>query len=187
MSLYPLCRPGIPPGRSRLPLDVGRLRRVARALAVAAWSLLTASVAHAAGNPLSLDEALRLAVARSPQIAAQRALAEGLSVGVVAAGALPDPKLKVKAENVPTNTFERFTAKDFHENLKVGVMQEFPGGNTLELRTQRAEHDARRGLAEVELQRTVVLREAATAWIELRHASEAERKVADQIAEARLA
>src|SRR3954463_6916074 len=158
MLLHQLCRPGITAAATGLPRAGGK--RLAACVLAAAWSLLTAPQGHAERNPLSLDEALSLAVAQSPQLQAQRALADGLSVGIVAAGALPDPKLKVKAENVPTNTFERFTAKDFHENLKVGVMQEFPAGNTLELRTLRAGDDARRGLAEVELQRTVVLREA---------------------------
>ncbi len=155
--------------------------------AVVALSLLAAPPVHAAGASLTLDDALRLAVAQSPQLAAQQAMAEGASVGIVAAGALPDPKLKTTLENVPTNTFERFTAKDFHEWLKVGVSQEFPGGDKRELRTKRAELDAQRGLVDVEVQRAIVQREVATAWIARHFADEAESKVADQINEAKLA
>jgi hypothetical protein len=66
-----------------------------------------------AAPPLSLSEAINLAVAQSPQLASQRALADGASVGIIAAGALPDPKLKIKLENVATTTFERFTAPDY--------------------------------------------------------------------------
>jgi outer membrane protein TolC len=154
---------------------------------VAAMSLLAAAHAHAAGAPLSLDDALRIAVAQAPRLGAQRALAEGASLEIVPAGALPDPKLKVAPEDVPTNTFERFTAKDFHGWLKVGLMQEFPGGDKRDLRTRRAEQEARLSLTEVELERAAVQRDVATAWIERRYADEAEAKVAEQIAEAELA
>ena len=148
---------------------------------------LLALPACAAGGALSFDEALRLAEARSPQLSAQRARADGASAGAVAAGALPDPKLKTKMENVPTAGEERWTAKDPHTALKVGVIQEIPGRYKRDLRTQRADDETRGALAKLEAQRTAVMRDVATAWLARRFAEEAEEAIADQIAEAEFA
>src|SRR5262249_8875482 len=113
-------------------------------LLLTALVALNASAAHAAGTPLSLNEALQIAVNQSPQITAKRAQAEGATVSIVPAGELMDPKLIVTAENVATNTFERFTAKDYHTFLRVGIQQDFPGGSKLDLRKQLATQEARR-------------------------------------------
>jgi outer membrane protein TolC len=95
--------------------------------------------------------------------------------------------LKAIAENVPVNTEERWTAKDPHTAFKVGVSQEFPGAYKRDLRTERAEREARLGLAKVEVQRAAVQREVAVAWIARHFANQAEGKVSEQIAEAELA
>ncbi len=97
---------------------------------IALFLAVAASPASAAGVPLSLAETLRLAVEQSPELAAQRAMAESATVGVVAAGALPDPRLKTALENVPTNTDERWTSHDPVTMLKVGFIQEFPGATS---------------------------------------------------------
>ncbi len=158
-------------------------------LAAIASLLLAASPAGAVeGPPLSLGEALRLAVAQSPELAAQRAMADSASVGTGAAGALPDPKFKTSLENVPTNTAERFTAQDPVTMLKVGFSQEFPGGNKLELRTRRAELDAQRESVMSEVQRAAVQRDVAVAWVaRCATPSNPEAKITDQISEAELA
>ncbi len=160
----------------------------ALAVAVVVSSIVAATPVHAASASLTLDDALQLAVAQSPQLAAQIALAQGANVGSVAAGALPDPKLKTTlGERSPPTPSSDSLRKDFHEWLKVGVSQEFPGGDKRELRTRRAELDAQRGLVDVEVQRAAVQREVAMAWIARHFADEAELKVADQINEAKLA
>src|SRR4051812_37843659 len=91
MSLRPL----LSRGRVRSPA-LPRLSRLRPS--VFAFALLTFSPAGAplaiAATPLSLDEALRLAVSQSPQLASQRALSEGASIAIVPAGELPDPKFK---------------------------------------------------------------------------------------------
>ena len=70
---------------------------------------------------------------------------------------------------------------------KIGVMQEFPREDKRRLRSQRAENEAqrnaarRRGVAQL-----AVKREAATAWLARRYAADAQRVIAEQIAEAEL-
>ena len=160
------------------------LRPPLRGVAVLTCMLIGA--ANVAAAPLSLAEALRLAVEQSPQLASQRALAEGARVGIVAAGALPDPKFRFKLENVAATTFERFTSRDYITGARVGFSQEFPWADKLTLRTQRAEQDAQRESVMIDVQRAAVQRDVAMAWMARYFAAEAEAKVTAQIAEAEL-
>ena len=149
--------------------------------------LATTPPAHAADAPLSLAETLRLAIAESPDLAAQRALSEGATISIGPAGALPDPKLKIAQENWPTTTAFRFTRYDVMAVLRLTLSQEFPGGEKRSLRTQRARTDAQRQLTMIDVQKALVQREAAIAWMTRYFTDEAEALVVDQIAEAELA
>ena len=159
--------------------------RMARVAALSLWA--TMAPAHAAEAPLSLAETLRLAVAESPDLAAQRALAESARIRVGPAGALPDPKMKIGQENYPITTDFAWTRYDVMAILRLTFSQEFPGGQKLTLRTQRAEQDAQRETVMLDVQKAAVQREAAVAWIARYFADQAEARVRDQIAEAELA
>jgi hypothetical protein len=99
--------------------------------------------AFAAESPLSFAEALRLAVERSPQLESQRAMVDAAREMTGPAGELPDPKLKLGVENVPTNGADSWSlTRDFMTMTKIGVMQEFPREEKRKLRSQRAENDA---------------------------------------------
>jgi hypothetical protein len=174
------------PAASRAILgDIRALLRIAPAIAALA---LAPAVALAAEPALSLAEALRLAVARSPQLASQRAMVEAAREMAGPAGELPDPKLKLGFENVPTDGPDRWSlTRDFMTMSKIGVMQEFPREEKRRLRSQRAERDAERGTVAVESARLAVQRETATAWLARRFAADTERMIAEQIAEAELA
>jgi hypothetical protein len=158
--------------------------RIARAVILVVAAVLPA---HAADAPLSLAETLRLAVAESPNLAAKRALAESARISIGPAGALPDPKMKMAEENWPTTTEERWTRYEVMQMLRLGFSQEFPGGEKLALRTQRANEDLQQRVTTIDVQKAVVQREAAIAWITRYFADQAEARVADQIAEAELA
>jgi outer membrane protein TolC len=69
---------------------------------------------------------------------------------------------------------------------RVGLMQEFPRGEKRELKSQRALRDADRTAAAIEVSTLAVKRDAATAWLMRHYAGDAERAIADQIAEAEL-
>ena len=152
---------------------------IATALPVRAGDALT--------TPLSVAETLRLAVDESPNLAAQRARAESARISVGPAGALPDPKMKIAEENLPTDTSERWTRYEVMQMLRLGFSQEVPGGKKLTLRTERANEDVQQREAIIAVQKAAVQREAAIAWMTRYFADEAEAVVADQIAEAELA
>jgi len=160
-------------------------RRFAVAAAVSA---LLVHGAHAAGPPLSLAEALKLAVAQSPQLVSQRAMVAAAREMTVPAGELPDPKLKAGFENVPTTGPDAWSlTRDFMTMSKIGLMQEFPREEKRKLKVERVERDAERSAVAVESTTLAIQRETATVWLARRYADDAERAIAAQIAEAELA
>ena len=167
---------------------LGDVRCLARAVAAATALLLFTDGAAAAGPPLSLAEALRVAVESSPQLASQRAMVDAAREMAGPAGELPDPKLKLGVENVPTNGVDSWSlTRDFMTMSKIGVMQEFPREAKRKLRSQRAENDAQRGVVAIEAARLVIQRETASAWLARWFAADVERAIGSQIAEAELA
>ena len=150
--------------------------------------LLEAAAASAGTADLSLAEAVSLAVARSPQIGAQRSMIGAAREMAGPARELPDPKLKLGVENVPTEGVEAWSLRsDSMTMSKIGVMQEFPREEKRQLKSARAQREADRAAAALDVTALAVRREAAAAWFARRYAADAERIVAEQRAEAELA
>ncbi len=159
-------------------------RRVLAALALAGGS--TAGFAQT-GVPLTLAEAERLALARSPQIAAQRSLADAAREMAGPAGSLPDPKLIAGFENVPTEGADRWRLdRDPMTMTRVGLMQEFPRADKLRLRSERATRDAARNDVAADVAMLAVRREVASAWLARHYARRQSQAIVAQIEEARL-
>jgi outer membrane protein TolC len=163
--------------------------RVACRLAAGIVTLVLVALRPAAAEPpLSLAEALKIAVGRSQQIVSQRAMVDAAREMSISGGELPDPKLKVGVENVPTDGADAWTLnRDFMTMSKIGVMQEFPRAEKRRLRSERAQRDAERSAIAVESATLTVERDAATAWLARRYAADAERVIAAQTGEAELA
>lgn len=138
----------------------------------ATWMLCTlvalASPAHAAPAVLSMDQAVRLAVARAPVLDARRAQVAAASEDLARAGALPDPMLMVGVDNLPVTGPDAFDPGAESMTMKrIGIRQDVPA---------RAERRARRALAARTVEqahaaalaeRLAVQREAAEAWVGL--------------------
>lgn len=123
------------------------------------------------GQGLTLEEALRLAEAQSPRLAAQRHALAAAAEQIGRAAELPDPKLRLGLENLPVTGAERYRYdRDFMTMRSVGLMQEFPSGDKRRARNQRAQAMHALEQANVVLQRAAVRREAAQAWLEVHFA-----------------
>ncbi len=123
---------------------------------------------------LDLDEALRIAESRSPQLAAQRAATRSAEALIPAAGQNPDPKLVFGIDNVPADGGERWSlTADFMTMRRVGVMQDFVRAGKREAREAKASADALREAAMVEVQRADLYRDVALAWFEKHYAERA--------------
>ena len=136
--------------------------------AVAGAACLIALTAPAWAQPaLTLQEAQRLAVARSRQIAAQGAAAASVRERSVAAGQLPDPVLRLGVENVPLSGPDRFSlTRDFMTMQRIGVMQELTRGDKRRLRVERVQREGDRLQAERIEATAAIQRDTAQAWLE---------------------
>ena len=176
------------PSSSVVPEAAIAAARLLARICVAALVVLSIPSAAAADAPLSFAESLRIAVIESPQLESQRAMVDAAREMAGPAGELPDPKLKLGVENVPTNGPDGWSlTRDFMTMTKIGVMQEFPREEKRRLRSLRAENDAQRGTAALESARLAVMRETAAAWLARWFAAQSERLIARQIDEAALA
>ena len=120
--------------------------------------LLLPPVVRANEAPLTLREAERLALESDPLTRRYHALSAAYAEQAVADAQLPDPKLSLGAQDIPTSS-PSFTQDDFTQ-LSVGVQQAIPPGATLKYRaaqttalgeaeTARAQEQARRLVSSV--------------------------------------
>ena len=143
----------------------------------AASALLGVALFPAQAAPLTLDDALRLAQARSRQLPAQAASAAAAREMGIAAGQRPDPLLKAGINNLPINGPDRFSlSRDFMTMRSIGVMQEYTRDGKLKARTARFEREAEVAEAGRELALADLQRDTATAWLD-RHYQERVREV----------
>jgi outer membrane protein TolC len=91
----------------------------------------------AAPAALDLDGAIRIALDNDPASAASRASARAYSENAVAEGQLPDPRLRTGIYNLPLDNFD--IDREPSTQLRLGIEQAFPRGDTLHYRQRRAE------------------------------------------------
>lgn len=104
--------------------------------------LLAASLfaVPAMADELSLAEAEGIALQADPMLNLIDANAQALDEAAVADGQLPDPKLKFSLFNFPTDTFSR--TQEQITQLRFGLQQTIPRGDTLELKSKRTSSQA---------------------------------------------
>jgi outer membrane protein TolC len=174
------------PAKFRTIWRNGAMRRFA------IWALVNgllalSTIAQAADAPLSLVEAQRLAAERSRQLTAQDSAVSASREMAVSVGQLPDPMLQLGIDNLPINGADRFSlTRDFMTMRRLGVMQEFTREEKRQLRAERFEREAERGLAERTATLASIQRDTALAWLDRYYAEAAAAIVSDQIREARL-
>jgi outer membrane protein TolC len=137
-------------------------------------SLLIGDVgaARAAINPLTLEDAIEIAIADAPQLQAQRAAVEGLQASAVSAGRLPDPAIVAGIDNLPSNGIDAWSfGRDFMTMRKVGLMQSLP--NSHKRRSERESAQAMVVVAKSEATQTQLelTQSVAQAWVS-RYAAE---------------
>ncbi len=152
-----------------------RLARSAsvRRCCVAAWLACTPLWVQAqtppasAQAPLSLAEAVRIAIAQSRRVAATELQAQAARDMAVAAAQRPDPVLKFGLNNLPIDGADRFSlTSDFMTMRSVGVMQEFVHAEKRQARGARAQLEV--DAARIARAQTIseLQRDTAFAWLE---------------------
>jgi len=156
-------------------------------LRAAAALVLTAFAWSAQAEPLSLQDALRMAEQRSRQLPAQTAAAEAARQMAVSAGQRPDPILKAGVDNLPINGPDRFSAtRDFMTMRTVGISQEWTRSDKLRLRASRFEREAEAAEAGRQLALANLQRDTAIAWLDLYYQQRTRDVLQEQKVEAAL-
>jgi outer membrane protein TolC len=96
-------------------------------------------------NALNLKQAEQLAIQSDPLIESFKATSRSYVDESAADDTLPDPKLRLGAVNVPVDTFD--LEQEQMTQLKVGIQQSFPRGNSLALKQQQSRFLSRSALA----------------------------------------
>ena len=153
---------------------------------IAVAALLGALALPAHGQSLSLEEAQRRAVERSQLVVAEDAAVAASREMAVAAGRLPDPVLKAGIDNLPVDGPDQFNVtRDFMTMRRIGVMQELTRREKLDLRAERFDREAEKGVAEKEAAVASIQRSTALAWLDRYYAEAMLSVIDEQAAQAR--
>jgi len=140
----------------------------AAALAAAMLPVLTAAA------PLSLDQAMDLAVQRSEATRAARAGVASASQSARAAGQLPDPMLRAGIENLPVTGADRFhTTRDSQTMKRIGISQEWLSRDKREARQAAADAVVRRDAVQAQMAAADARLQTALAYLDAWYAGEA--------------
>lgn len=165
------------------PRLMGRARRgcLSRAptmrylFALLLWAVASPGVA--ASEPLSLQEAVSLAVgADDPTVARFRERASALEDQAVSDAQLPDPQLRVGLANFPTNTFD-FSQEPMTQ-IQVGVRQSFPRGRTRSKTQQKRQAQAAEQRIAGRAQELQIALDTRFVWLDLYYWTGARETVA---------
>ena len=124
---------------------------------------------------LDLDETVRLALLDDPAIKAMQARASAISDAAVADGQLPDPQLKTGLYNLPVDDFD--IDREPTTQLRLGLVQAFPRGKTLQYTQQQTEWLAQAELANSEITGRKLVRDVRKHFLELYYQIQAEQVV----------
>jgi outer membrane protein TolC len=117
-------------------------------------------------QPLSMDDAVALALVNQPLLASQEAAIDVARENAVAEAQLPDPRLKAGVSNLPVSGADQFSlTRDFMTMRSIGIEQMFPAAGKLRLKRERAEIEAKLAAAELDNVRRTIRRDARIAWL----------------------
>ena len=150
-------------------LSPRRLRLISSFLpcTLACSALLSVSAVAQTVDTLPIDEALRLAIAQSSQIAAAQAQGRAAREMAVAAAQRPDPVVKLGINNLPIEGADRFNVgSDFMTMRSIAVTQELTRTEKLEARAARSAREADIAATAERQAAAELQRDTALAWLE---------------------
>ena len=130
-------------------------------------------LAHA----LSLQQAETMALEMDPLINSHRATSRSFEAESTANGTLPDPKLRLGMFNVPLDSFS--TTEDPSTQLRIGIQQEFPRGDTTDLKQQQSKWLAQAAMAQASDEELKLLLNVRDTYLNLFYEIQAGRIVSE--------
>ena len=147
------------------------------AVCLTLWLLALAAASLPARAELNLAEALRLALADDPAIAASLARAQAHTDNAIADGQLPDPKLRTGIWNLPLDSLD--INQEPTTQLRLGIEQAFPRGATLQYRQRQSEWLSSAEQARSEAAARQLVRDVRDSFLDLYYQVQAEQVVAE--------
>lgn len=131
--------------------------------------LLASNIAHA--EVLTLQQAEQLALQNNPALAATGKQAEAMAAMPSQVGSLPDPKVSMKALNLPMDSFS--TRQENMTQMQLGFSQALPFPGKLALKSDAAEYMAAAALQNQAEFRLLLLRNTRVHWWNLAYLDQA--------------
>jgi outer membrane protein TolC len=121
--------------------------------------------AFAASESLSLRQAEIMALNNEPGIQSLDAKSRSLMQRSIADGQLMDPKIQVGVLNLPTDTFD--FGQEAMTQLKVSYIQQFPSGNTRQVKSEKTTKQAELFQYDIEDRKRSILRQVRQSYLEV--------------------
>jgi len=147
--------------------------RIKQAVLLSAMSIVSATVSA----EIDIAEAVQLALSDDPVVAASMARTQALKDAAVADGQLPDPKLKTGIYNLPVDDFN--INREPTTQFRVGLVQDFPRGDTLRYKQKQAEWMASSEQANTEAVRRMLVSDVRKNFLELYYQTQAEQVITE--------
>jgi outer membrane protein TolC len=137
----------------------------------------TAGTYAGAAPSLTLQEAETLALEMDPGSKRFQSLARSMQERSVADGQLPDPKFRFGLMNFPVDTFNR--DQEPMTQIQFGMQQQFPRGDSLDIKTQRTLVDAKAHEYRAQNRQQMLKKQVRLNWLELYYWLRAEEVVSE--------
>ena len=121
-------------------------------------------------NELALQNVIKIAVLNDSWLKGNEYWQEAIEESSIAAGTYADPKVTIGAANIPTDTFD--LNQEAMTQLKVGISQMFPRGDSLEIRQEQLKLQASQYPYQREDRKGKLTVQIAQLWLEAYKAQE---------------
>lgn len=124
-------------------------------------------------SALNLKLAEQLALSDDPLVKSYLASSRALDEQSIADNTLPDPKFRLGMFNLPVDTFS--TTQEPTTQLRLGVQQAFPKGDSLEYKQRQSRWLAKSSLAQADDENLKIIRDLREAYLNLYYEVKAEK------------
>ncbi len=126
---------------------------------------------------LTLQQAEKIALNADPMVNSFNASSRALDKKSIADNTLPDPKLRLGMFNLPVDGFS--TTQEPTTQLRLGLQQAFPKGDSLHYKQQQSQWLARSSLAHASDEKLIITRDLRDTFLNLYYEIKAEKIISD--------
>lgn len=129
------------------------------------------------GYSLTLQQAEIIASQADPMVSSYQSSARALMDESISKNTLPDPKFRLGLFNLPIDSLS--TSENPTTQLRLGIQQSFPRGDTLDLKQEQSEWLSKSASARAENEKLALLRDLRETYLHLFYQIEAGRIIKD--------